>query len=314
VQVTDSHGATTTATITISITDSNAEDTDHDGISDAIEKGPNVSAPLDSDNDGIPDFKDPDSDNDGVPDSVEGNRDSDSDGIADYRDTDSDNDGVSDNEEAGGAKPSGADDDHDGIDDAFDPDKGHNPTATPRDTDGDGRADYVDTDDDNDGVPTSAEVTHADNIKDHDSDGVNDFLDNDDDGDSILTKDEDRNGNGDFFDDDCDGDQTPDFLDADQCKVVPELGFSPNGDGNNEAWVIKNIEEYPNNSVKIFNRWGNSIYEVKSYNNTDRAWSGQSSGKWIISSDLKVPDGTYFFVIDLGDGSKSIGGYIVLKR
>jgi gliding motility-associated-like protein len=93
-----------------------------------------------------------------------------------------------------------------------------------------------------------------------------------------------------------------------------ELGFSPNGDNTNDTWQIRNIEEYPNNHVKVYNRWGNLIYEIKGYNNKDHSWGGESSGKWIISNDLKVPDGTYFYAIDLGDGSKTIGGFIVLKR
>ncbi len=95
--------------------------------------------------------------------------------------------------------------------------------------------------------------------------------------------------------------------------LKPELGFSPNGDGNNEAWIIRDIERYPNNVVKVFNRWGNLVYETASYNNNDNAWAGQSNGQFTIG-ELKVTDGTYFYVIDLGDGSKAIGGYLIIKR
>jgi gliding motility-associated-like protein len=148
---------------------------------------------------------------------------------------------------------------------------------------------------------------------DSDQDGIVDFLDTDDDNDGILTSEEDNNGDGDFFNDDCDGDGVVDYLDADQCKLKVELGFSPNGDGDNEVWVIKDIERYPNNTVRVFNRWGNVVYETRGYNNTDNGWSGQSNGKLIVG-DLKVPDGTYFYVIDLGEGSKAIGGFVVVKR
>jgi gliding motility-associated-like protein len=95
--------------------------------------------------------------------------------------------------------------------------------------------------------------------------------------------------------------------------LKPELGFSPNGDGNNDAWIIRDIERYPNNVIKVFNRWGNLVYETKGYNNNDNVWYGQSNGKLTIG-DLKVPDGTYFYVIDLGDGGKALGGYIIVKR
>ncbi|HYG02798.1 MAG TPA: Ig-like domain-containing protein, partial [Chryseosolibacter sp.] len=314
ISVTDEYGNVTTAAITITIINSDAEDTDDDGISDTIEKGSDPGNPVDTDEDGVPDFKDKDSDNDGLPDSDETTTDSDGDGISDFRDTDSDNDGVADAVESGGNEPTGNDADHDGIDDAFDADQGNQPTSEPIDTDDDDIPDHLDTDDDNDGVSTTEELSHGDNVTDHDDDQIADYLDSDDDNDGIPTNEEDRNEDGNFFNDDCDGDTVPDFIDADQCKVKPGKGFSPNGDGQNDTWIIDNIEEYPNNSVKVFNRWGNIIYEVRSYNNDDRAWGGESDGKWTLSESVKVPDGTYFYAIDLGDGSKTIGGFIVLKR
>gem|GEM_PF-2151075 len=313
ITVTDEKGNVTTAQITINIGNTDNEDSDGDNISDVVEKGSAPSSPLDTDNDGVPDFLDRDSDNDGIPDVDETAGDLDNDGIPNYRDDDSDNDGVDDAVESGGSTPSGNDADNDGIDDAFDADQGNAPSV-PKDSDGDSIPDYLDPDDDNDGVSTEDEVNHSDNVTDHDDDGIADYLDPDDDNDGELTKDEDRNGDGNFFNDDCDEDSVPDFIDADQCKVNPSKGFSPNGDADNDVWNIVNIEQYPNNKVTIFNRWGNVVFEVKGYNNNDRAWSGQSDGKWLIGSDLKVPDGTYFYSIDLGDGSKAIGGFIVIKR
>lgn len=79
------------------------------------------------------------------------------------------------------------------------------------------------------------------------------------------------------------------MLDADQCKIKPDLGFSPNGDGQrNEIWQIQFIEDFPSNTVKVFNRWRNVVYETKGYNNRNNAWGGDSNGKLIIG-DLKVP-------------------------
>ena len=90
-------------------------------------------------------------------------------------------------------------------------------------------------------------------------------------------------------------------------------GFSPNGDGINETFlpVMIGVRLY---NMKIFNRWGNIVFDVQGYNNKDKAWTGTSDGKWVIIKDLNVPDGTYFYSINLGDGSKAIGGFIVLKR
>jgi gliding motility-associated-like protein len=320
VKVTDAQGNTDTAIITINLTDLNNEDTDLDGIPDSIEK--DSGTPIDSDGDGVPDFKDVDSDNDGIPDSLEAGSnlqnpvDTDGDGVDDFRDTDSDNDSVDDSIESGGEQPSGNDTDDDGLDDTFDPDQGGTPTSNPQDSDNDGTDDFLDTDDDDDGIPTLDENVDNDDDSSNDNtddDDLPDYLDNDDDNDGEPTAEEDNNVDGNFFNDDCDGDTTPDYRDADQCKVKPGLGFSPNGDSDSDKWKIDFIKDYPNNSVKVFNRWGNQVYETNGYDNEENAWGGQSKGKLTIG-DLSAPDGTYFYVIDLGDGSKLLAGYVIIKR
>lgn len=60
---------------------------------------------------------------------------------------------------------------------------------------------------------------------------------------------------------------------------------SPNGDGYNDIWLIKNIELFPNNSVVVFNAYGQIIFEASPYNNN-----------WDISAD-NIPDGTYFYTV-----------------
>ena len=40
-------------------------------------------------------------------------------------------------------------------------------------------------------------------------------------------------------------------------------GFSPNNDGINDIWVIRGIEAYPKNKVRVYNRWNNRVYEKK---------------------------------------------------
>lgn len=103
-----------------------------------------------------------------------------------------------------------------------------------------------------------------------------------------------------------------------EIQVIPESefniskGFSPNQDGNDDQWHITGIENFPGNKVTVFNRWGNLVFETRAYNNITNGWNGDSNGKFQIGT--KSPDGTYFYIIDLGDGSKPIGGYVILKR
>ena len=123
-------------------------------------------------------------------------------------------------------------------------------------------------------------------------------------------RDSDRDGIPDFQEMDSDGDG---IADSEDDGLIIYEGFSPNDDGANETWWIEGIENYPNNSVQIFNRWGNKIYEVKGYNNNDRSW-GSTSSVGLVLGDTKVPDGTYFYIIDLGDGSKPRKGYITVHR
>ena len=82
-------------------------------------------------------------------------------------------------------------------------------------------------------------------------------------------------------------------------------GFSPNDDGINDFFVIQGVQDYPNNVLKIYNRWGNLVYSKDNYDNT---WNG----KWIQDS-APVPDGTYFYVWDNGAG-KRYSGYIEIHR
>ena len=90
---------------------------------------------------------------------------------------------------------------------------------------------------------------------------------------------------------------------------VPE-GFSPNGDGVNDVFVITGLSQYPNHSFMIFNRWGNKIYEASPYNND---WDGINHFGVTVGGNI-LPIGTYFYIIELGDDSDPIKGYIYLNR
>ena len=65
--------------------------------------------------------------------------------------------------------------------------------------------------------------------------------------------------------------------------------------------------------VQVFNRWGNKVFEIEGYDNTSRTWAAESS-VGIILGNNEVPDGTYFYVIDLGNGDKPRSGFVVVNR
>ena len=83
-------------------------------------------------------------------------------------------------------------------------------------------------------------------------------------------------------------------------------GISPNKDGINDVWKIKGVEKYPDNTVIIFNRWGDKLREFSGYNNTSRTWDGRNEKGELL------PDGTYFYILDV----KNVGvlkGWIYLR-
>lgn len=94
---------------------------------------------------------------------------------------------------------------------------------------------------------------------------------------------------------------------SEPCSVSIFNGISPNGDGNNDVFIIDNIDGFPNNRVEIYNRWGQKLFEATKYNNADIAWKGT-----IKDSEEVAPAGTYFYIIDLGNGSKPIKGWLEL--
>ncbi|MBV7532378.1 cadherin domain-containing protein [Chitinophaga sp. sic0106] len=79
--------------------------------------------------------------------------------------------------------------------------------------------------------------------------------------------------------------------------------LTPNGDGINDRWVVKNIGRYLNNEVRIFDRAGRLVYTRKGYNNE---WDGKLNGQ-------PLAEGTYYYILDLGNGS-SMKGFITIVR
>jgi gliding motility-associated-like protein len=90
---------------------------------------------------------------------------------------------------------------------------------------------------------------------------------------------------------------------ADSLKAYNAI--SPNGDGRNDAFRIEGLQKYPNNTLLIFNRWGNEVLNVKKYQND---WQGTWNNK-------DLPDGTYFYMLRDEDTNEVIlTGYLQVLR
>ncbi len=90
--------------------------------------------------------------------------------------------------------------------------------------------------------------------------------------------------------------------------IKKKYGFSPNGDGINDTWTIDTIENYPNNTVKVFNRSGKLVYEQKAYKNT---WNGVAN---TIGGNQKLPVGPYLFIIELNNANeKPVQGWLYIN-
>ena len=197
-------------------------------------------------------------------------------------------------------------------------------------------ATWNDADCDGDGVPNGTEVLDGTNPQnpcefdstsivlplgpgywnaDCDSDGISNGIEDslgtdpwnvDTDGDGISDGDEFNQGSNPL--DPCDPNAT-----GPSCNegiFIPEA-FTPDGDAANEYFVITGIENYTDNILTIFNRWGNVVYSMDAYQNQ---WNGISNGSMVIGSD-PLPTGTYYYLLDLyGDGKTVYKGSIYLKR
>ncbi|MFS4417588.1 gliding motility-associated C-terminal domain-containing protein [Maribacter sp. 2307ULW6-5] len=102
--------------------------------------------------------------------------------------------------------------------------------------------------------------------------------------------------------------------------LVPEddatqYGISPNGDGINDFWVIDGIGSVADNTVSIYNRWGEMVFQVQGYDNRGNVFSGMANRKTKMGADV-LPSGTYFFNIQASGthNLKKTQGYLVIKR
>jgi len=83
----------------------------------------------------------------------------------------------------------------------------------------------------------------------------------------------------------------------------------------NNGFIIKNIDLYPDNNLKIFNRYGVLVYEKDGYTNTD-PFKGISTGRATVNKDGKLPQGTYYYVLEYTDGQnqkQQKAGWLYIK-
>ena len=102
---------------------------------------------------------------------------------------------------------------------------------------------------------------------------------------------------------------TPDdvVVTFENCEVIYPTAFTPDGDGTNDTWEILGLDEkYPDNTVRIYNRWGNLIFEHESsvtnpYNNN--RWDGTYKG-------APLPVGSFYYIIDVSGSDEKIKGTV----
>ena len=275
------------------------DDTDSDTIMDDVDncvETPNTDQ-ADVDADGVGDVCDncPDNDN-------PGQEDVDGDGVGDVCDNCPDN-----------ANPLQEDMEGDGVGDAcqvYDADGDgilddvdncvNTPNADQSDVDGDGVGDVCDN---------CVNTSNADQA-DLDGDTVGDVCDNCVDSANANQADWDANGIGDVCqdidndgvldnDDNCVNTPNPDQLDAnndnigDICEsITPSDAITPNGDNQNDKWVIENLEYQDSNAVKVFNRWGVKVFGATNY--VSDTWGAESTEG---GSGL-LPAGSYYYVVE----------------
>ena len=82
------------------------------------------------------------------------------------------------------------------------------------------------------------------------------------------------------------------------CEVIIYNAVSTFNDGNDNFFKIEGINCYPNNHVKIFNRWGVIVYETRGYDNITNVFKGFSDGRATFNKNEELPTGNYFYIIE----------------
>ena len=196
------------------------------------------------------------------------------------------------------------------------------------DMDKDDIGNLIDPDTDGDGVSNAQEVidgTDPNNACSSKPSSITlplsrSFLDGDCDSDGLTNEKEigsnvkvptDENNNG-----------TPDYLEFNNHSVSEDdleifNSMTINGDDLNDVFVIRGIEQYPNNTVIIYNRWGVEVYNVEGYGQDNKFFRGISEGRKTISQTAELPKGTYFYLlryVNKQGAEKERSGYLYITK
>ncbi len=85
--------------------------------------------------------------------------------------------------------------------------------------------------------------------------------------------------------------------------IVPYNAFTPNGDGINDTWEIRNINQWRNAQINVYSRWGTRVFQATNYNND---WNGEN-----------LPAATYYYTIELNPidfNAEPITGSVTILR
>jgi gliding motility-associated-like protein len=87
-------------------------------------------------------------------------------------------------------------------------------------------------------------------------------------------------------------------------KIIIPNTFSPNNDGINDQWNIEALFAYPESLTQVFDRYGKKVYQSTGY---FKAWDGTYNGS-------ALPEGTYYYVIDLKNNTPKLSGWVFIVR
>lgn len=90
-------------------------------------------------------------------------------------------------------------------------------------------------------------------------------------------------------------------------EIVPRAHMTPNGDGIDDVWIIENIDQFPEATIRIYNRWGKLLFETKGYDNENNAWNG-------TYLDADCPTSDYWYIIDIESIDMQMTGHFTLTR
>lgn len=83
-------------------------------------------------------------------------------------------------------------------------------------------------------------------------------------------------------------------------------GFTPNKDGVNDTWIMDGIADLKPNTVMVFSRWGDKVWQGDDYDNSNVVWKGTNT------NGDNVPDGTYFYVVTVP--ARTVTGWVQVTR